>query len=187
MIRKAVIVVLTLLSVGTIAVQVISRMQSCPVRGRSPVQAICPVRLCVLRSPERWKYGFVYAVSHSWYSSMGYLRLTGGSGLADGLDGEAEAWFHAGCVWPLVKARGRIVRLVRVDEVGPTHWFQRAVVVPRGSFFLAFVAYPTIAFIRGPVRRWRRKRQGRCLNCGYSLMGNVTGSCPECGTKAKIP
>jgi hypothetical protein len=24
---------------------------------------------------------------------------------------------------------------------------------------------------------------GRCGNCGYDLTGNVTGVCPECGTK----
>jgi hypothetical protein len=46
---------------------------------------------------------------------------------------------------------------------------------------LLFAAYPTIAFIRGPVRRWRRRRRGCCLNCGYDLTGNVSGVCPECG------
>ena len=44
-------------------------------------------------------------------------------------------------------------------------------------------AYPTIAFIRGPLRRWRRHRKGLCLNCGYNLTGNVTGKCSECGTE----
>jgi hypothetical protein len=45
-----------------------------------------------------------------------------------------------------------------------------------------FGAYPMIAFIRGPVRRWRRRRKGKCVTCGYDLTGNVTGTCPECGT-----
>lgn len=27
----------------------------------------------------------------------------------------------------------------------------------------------------------RRRRQGRCVNCGYSLEGLPTGRCPECG------
>lgn len=27
----------------------------------------------------------------------------------------------------------------------------------------------------------RRRRQGRCANCGYSLEGLPTGRCPECG------
>ena len=45
----------------------------------------------------------------------------------------------------------------------------------------AFATYPTIAFIRGPVRRWRRRRRGECVACGYDLTGNVSGVCPECG------
>ncbi len=41
--------------------------------------------------------------------------------------------------------------------------------------------YPAIAFICGP-RRWRHRRIGHCLRCGYNLTGNVSGICPECGT-----
>ena len=47
----------------------------------------------------------------------------------------------------------------------------------------ALAAYPTIAFIRGPVRRYRRRRRGLCLKCGYDLTSNVTGVCSECGTE----
>ena len=50
--------------------------------------------------------------------------------------------------------------------------------------FVALALYPTIAFIRGPLRRWRRRRRGRCVTCGYDLTGNVSGVCPECGEKA---
>lgn len=32
-------------------------------------------------------------------------------------------------------------------------------------------------------RRWR----GRCLACGYSLRGNVSGVCPECGAGVSSP
>lgn len=32
-------------------------------------------------------------------------------------------------------------------------------------------------------RRWHRKRNGRCTDCGYSVMGNVSGVCPECGNQ----
>jgi len=52
-----------------------------------------------------------------------------------------------------------------------------------------FAAYPTITFIRGPLRRWRRRRtrwsrwrKSLCLECGYDLTGNSSGTCPECGT-----
>ena len=47
-----------------------------------------------------------------------------------------------------------------------------------------FSAYPMVAFIRGPVRRWRRRRNGWCLACGYDMQGNVSGVCPECGVAA---
>jgi hypothetical protein len=32
------------------------------------------------------------------------------------------------------------------------------------------------------VRR-RRPKEGHCVKCGYSLMGNVSGVCPECGAR----
>lgn len=31
-----------------------------------------------------------------------------------------------------------------------------------------------------------RTRRGRCWSCGYSLRGNKTGTCPECGTPKTI-
>ena len=43
------------------------------------------------------------------------------------------------------------------------------------------VTFPTIAFIRGPMRCWRRRRKGLCIKCGYNLTGNTSGTCPECG------
>jgi hypothetical protein len=47
--------------------------------------------------------------------------------------------------------------------------------------FIVFAIYPALALVRGPLRRWRRRRRGMCLNCGYNLTGNVSGMCPECG------
>ena len=46
---------------------------------------------------------------------------------------------------------------------------------------ILFAAYPTIVFIRGPLRRWRRCRKGLCPDCAYDLTGNESGVCPECG------
>ena len=54
-------------------------------------------------------------------------------------------------------------------------------IIPLWVPFVLFAAYPTIAFIRGPLRRWRRRRKGLCIRCGYNLEGNVSGVCPECG------
>jgi hypothetical protein len=43
--------------------------------------------------------------------------------------------------------------------------------------------YPAIAFVRGPFRRYRRRKKGQCVKCGYDLTGNVSGRCPECGER----
>ena len=59
----------------------------------------------------------------------------------------------------------------------------RAIVIPLWCLGLLTAAYPAIAFIRGPVRRWRRRWKGLCIACGYDLTGNVTGVCPECGCR----
>ena len=41
---------------------------------------------------------------------------------------------------------------------------------------------PVIAVIRGPLRRYRRRKRGWCVRCGYDLTGNESGVCPECST-----
>ena len=40
---------------------------------------------------------------------------------------------------------------------------------------------PIWSFIRGPLRRHRRRKRYLCIHCGYDLTGNVSGDCPECG------
>ena len=44
-------------------------------------------------------------------------------------------------------------------------------------------AYPAITLIGAHVRRYRRRRKNLCLHCAYDLTGNVSGVCPECGRK----
>ncbi len=51
-----------------------------------------------------------------------------------------------------------------------------------------FGSYPTAhLLLRAPLRRYRRRRRGLCVACGYDLTGNVSGTCPECATEAKRP
>ena len=61
--------------------------------------------------------------------------------------------------------------------------------IPLVAVFVLSASYPAIAFIRGPLRRWRRRRRaaaGHCQECDYDLTGNVSGVCPECGTKIEL-
>ncbi len=54
-------------------------------------------------------------------------------------------------------------------------------VIPLWLVFTLLIFYPAAAFLRGPVRRRRRRRRGLCVQCGYNLTGNTSGTCPECG------
>ena len=47
---------------------------------------------------------------------------------------------------------------------------------------LAVVGLPLLALARRARRLKRRRRQGRCLNCGYQLDA-VMARCPECGSE----
>lgn len=48
-------------------------------------------------------------------------------------------------------------------------------------FLLILAPIPFLLFLVPHIRRWHRRRKGRCLECGYSLTGNLSGVCPECG------
>jgi hypothetical protein len=55
--------------------------------------------------------------------------------------------------------------------IGAPFWFIGAVLLTA----------PSIALVRGPLRRNRRRRRGECVQCGYKLTGLVEPRCPECG------
>lgn len=52
---------------------------------------------------------------------------------------------------------------------------------------LAFVAYGLVSlalmsgFVYIRMRYWPLYPPGHCIQCGYNLTGNVSGTCPECG------
>lgn len=64
----------------------------------------------------------------------------------------------------------------------------REISAPFWALFLLCGAYPTNYFLRGPLRRRKRRRNGQCTECGYDLRGS-TGQCPECGASSdsRIP
>ena len=48
----------------------------------------------------------------------------------------------------------------------------------------AVIAIACIVDYRRHRRIRDREKGGLCLQCGYSLAGNVSGVCPECGMRA---
>ena len=184
MIRKIIIVVLTLGAIMAAAVEAFGTARRCPWAESIGMCGNCPARLYLGKS-ERGLDRFVYAVSRSWFTSVGYWRLRKShswSGWAED-DPEAEFDLHLRCDSLLVAFGGLIPRVVRIAS-SPPHYdtFVHAVVFPRGFTFFALAAYPTIAFIRGPLRRYRRRKRGLCVMCGYDLRGSP-GRCPECGSE----
>lgn len=62
----------------------------------------------------------------------------------------------------------------------PTHRLS----VPYLAIVSATMTLPIawLASFARTTRCRRRRRQGKCLRCGYDLTGNISGTCPECGT-----
>ena len=93
-------------------------------------------------------------------------------------------WWVVACRWGAVTLRPRTVERARNMGREPTsqrlYWQAR---VHLWLLFVLFAVYPAIAFVRGPLRRRRRRRLGLCLECGYNLRGLTESRCPECSTE----
>ena len=65
-------------------------------------------------------------------------------------------------------------------------WFGTHVIIANWlvAAVLSTLALPFLNGLRFLHRRRSRRRQNRCEICGYSLTGNTSGVCPECGTAA---
>ncbi len=65
-------------------------------------------------------------------------------------------------------------------------WRSTVVTIPFWFIGLLLGIWPTVAFLRGPCRRRGRRTKGSCRKCGYNLTGNVSGVCPECGSAVPV-
>lgn len=88
-----------------------------------------------------------------------------------------------GVGWPL----GWFGRCGCYVGVNRNNWRYGVLVLPLWVLVGLLFIHPSVAFVRGPVRRWRRRRRNQCIHCGYDLTGNTTGICPECGNSAGGP
>jgi hypothetical protein len=66
--------------------------------------------------------------------------------------------------------------------VGTT--YAQGVGIPFWAPSILLGIYPAIMLVRSPLRRRRRRRENRCLRCGYPLQGLPEPRCPECGRPA---
>jgi hypothetical protein len=110
--------------------------------------------------------------------------LLGWVGTGD--DSEARGWSKGFGGFEIGVAYGWS-HTVNESRIAAMRVRKRFIRLPLWMPLLPFAIYPGIAFIRGPVRRYRRRRKGLCTRCGYDLTGNVSGTCPECGTEVKQP
>jgi hypothetical protein len=60
----------------------------------------------------------------------------------------------------------------------PNRVYLPGLLADTGSFAVPVFA---MGWCAGAMRRRRRRGRGACEGCGYSLVGNVGGVCPECG------
>jgi hypothetical protein len=80
-------------------------------------------------------------------------------------------WWLAGIGWGAV------------DEQSPlgSKYTARGVSVPSWVLLIVTLILPAV-WLRSLVGRYRRRKLGLCPACAYSLTGNTSGVCPECGT-----
>lgn len=61
----------------------------------------------------------------------------------------------------------------------------RGTTIPLLPISLVFLLIFMGALAAPLLRRKHRRRTNRCVHCGYSLVGNISGRCPECGLPAE--
>lgn len=89
---------------------------------------------------------------------------------------------------PFAVYSGAMIPIRRCLPISPrTVWSDKglrhkwSLSAPQWAVFVFVGFYPVLVFPWELVRRSRRLRNKRCIDCGYDLTGNVSRRCPECG------
>ena len=184
MIRKAIIVVLTLAAVGMLVLAALSSYRGFELAIEwGFVERYVPE---ASRFEPKWVLRSLRP--YSFYSQGGWAATDGDETSIVLQDGYCTVYVQRQVQQPMRPWKRSYGKHWLAFEAGvrPTihqggfhrYWgFYGTLFVP----FLFFAAYPTLAFIRGPLRRHRRRKRGLCVRCGYNLTGLPEPRCPECG------
>jgi len=69
------------------------------------------------------------------------------------------------------------------DRTRPREWVQWSLMVAVPTPFILLGAWSSSRPRRRRALEWEQR--GLCMRCSYDLTGNVSGVCPECGTKCE--
>ena len=177
MIRKTIIVVLTLGAVlmGAIWVASVISADRCLFDLRIKEHAQLALRV------ERGAVVIVYSKSASLGQVVSNWHL-----------GHRRFHLYRGLVeLPVICGKGFIPPAISGGNSGANYraslTLMLGLIAPCWAAFVLLGFYPTLAFIRGPLRRRRRRKRGLCVKCGYNLTGLPEPRCPECGTTFEQP
>jgi len=136
---------------------------------------------------------WTFQYSREWWEPIGdgpdglpvYIRLSLGDGTVHcrhGWGPEGTHWSVSWNQWPLgilLRPSEWVPQFERQKSSGRKGAYETNVVLP---LFLPFMIVASMTWIVW-YRDRHRIRPGHCRNCGYSLTGNLSGVCPECGEK----
>lgn len=160
------------------------------------------------QSTWRWKYILTFALAVYLAIYIGFTRFTTGAMVDwDGKVREYTLIWHAGSGWVNGLLNGIFwpIDQISVACSSPTKvWYEHALAKKFGKSVLYIVFKPegdycwpsyavlvvlltamSLAKVLMKVATCARV-SNECRNCGYSLTGNISGRCPECGTKMRV-
>lgn len=170
MIRKAVLILLTVLSIASAGTWVGIRFHS------APTNAVLFHRI----NKVGYSTSIVLTDNVAWWISPGF---EGAGFLVQHGPTLPLGWRGPGGGIHTVRMLGMCFLRSEIGSKATYIGTRYAWYVPLLHFTVAFAIYPAIALAFGRLLRRRRlRRAGRCESCGYTLRGLPEPRCPECRT-----